>query len=84
MWMIPGRVSGRKKTLLQKLFMMVELKRGLYTARSTVLAVLPAIVKDKSGEGDNSYDGVQPDLLQRGRTVMACRRSKAQEVRAVT
>ena len=29
-------------------------------------------------------DGVQPDVLQRGRAVMACRSSKSQEVRAAT
>ena len=28
-----------------------------------------------------NYDGVQPDVLHRGRAVMACQRSKSQEVR---
>ena len=62
---------------------MVELKRGHCTARSTILAAPPAMVKDRSGEGGQTavrsnliYDGVQPDVLQRGLAVMACRRYK--------
>ena len=49
------------------------------------------MVKDKSGEGgqtavglDPIKNGVQSDVLQRGRAVMSCRRTKSQEVRAVT
>ena len=45
------------------------------------------MVKDKNGEGGQSavgldpiYDGVQPDVLQRGRAVMTCRISKSQKV----
>ena len=63
--------------------MMAQLKRGHCKVRSTVLAAPPAMVKDKSGEGGQSAvgldpinDGVQPDVLQRGRAVMACQRSK--------
>ena len=69
MWLTPGRASGR----------------------STVLAAPSAMVKEKSGEGgqtavglDPINDGMQPDVLQRGRAVMACRRSKSHEVRAAT
>ena len=57
--------------------MVVHLKRGHCTARSTVLAAPPAMVNDKSGEGgqaavglDPINDGVKPDVLQRGRTVV--------------
>ena len=62
---------------------------GHCTARSTVLAAPPAMVKDKSGGQtavglDPINDGVQPDVLQRGRAVMACQRSKSQDVRAAT
>ena len=81
MWFTPGRASGRKN-VAPKLFMMEKLKCGHYTSCSTVLAA-PAMVKDKSGEGDQTTvgldpinNGVQPDVLQRGRTVMACQRSK--------
>ena len=49
------------------------------------------MVKDKSGEGgqtavglDPINDGVQHDVLQPGRAVMACQRSKSQDVRAAT
>ena len=49
------------------------------------------MVKDKSGEGgktaiglDPINDGVKPDVLQRGRAVMACQINKSQEVRAAT
>ena len=50
------------------------------------------MVKNKSGDGwqtavglDPINDGVQLDVLQqRGRVVMACRKSKSQEVRAAT
>ena len=63
--------------------MMAKLKRGHCTVRSTVLAAPPAMVKDKSGEGgqtaielDPINDGVQPDVMQQGRAVMAYRRSK--------
>ena len=67
---------------------MAQLKRGHYTARSTVLAAPPAMVKDKSGERgqtaiglDPINEGVQPDVLQRG---LACQRSKSQDVRVAT
>ena len=70
MWLTPRRASGRKN-VVPKLFMMAKLKRGHCTARSTVLAAPPAIVKDKRGEGgqtavglDPITDGVQPDVLQ--------------------
>ena len=56
--------------------MMAQLKRGHCTSRSTLLAAPPAMVKDKSGEGDQTVvgldpinDGMQPDVLQRGRAV---------------
>ena len=82
MWLTPGMASGRKN-FAPKLFMMAKLKRRHCTTRSTVLAAPPAMVKDKSGEGGHTAvglypinDGVQPDVLQRGRAVMACRRSK--------
>ena len=58
MWLMPGSASGRKTS------MMVELQRGHCTAPSTVLAVRPAMVKDKNGEGQTVvvlypiYDGV--------------------------
>ena len=59
--------------------MMAKLKRGHRTARSTVLAAPSAMVTDKSEEGGQTAvelypinDGVQPDVLQRGRAVMAC------------
>ena len=48
------------------------------------------MVKDKSGGGQTAVvlepinDDVQPDVLQRGRAVMACQRSKSQDVRAAT
>ena len=60
---------------------MAKLKCAHCTARSTVLAAPPAMVKDKSGRGqtevglDPFNDGVQSDVLQRGRAVMACRRT---------
>ena len=88
MWLTPGRTSGCKHNAA-KLFIMAKLKRGPCTARSTVLAAPPAMVKDKSGEGgqtaagvDPINDGVQSDVLQRGRAVMACRISKSLDVRA--
>ena len=59
--------------------MMAQLKRGYCTARSTVLTAPTAMARDKSGEGgqtavglDPINDDVQPDVLQRGRAVMAC------------
>ena len=62
--------------------MMAQLEHGHCTARSTVLAAPPAMVKDKSGEGgqtavglDPINEGVQPDVLQRGRAGMARQRS---------
>ena len=59
---------------------MVELKRRHCTARSTVLAVPPAMFTHKGREGlDPMYDGVY-----RGRAVMACRRGKSREVMALT
>ena len=70
--------------------MMAKLKRGHYTVHSTVLAAPPATVKDKGGEAgdcsglDQIIDGVQPDVLQRGRAVMACQGNKSQDVRAAT
>ena len=71
--------------------MMAQLEHGHYTARSTVLAAPPAIVKDKSGEGgqtavglDPLNEGVQPDVLQRGRAGMARQRNKSQDVRTAT
>ena len=66
--------------------MMAKLKRGQCTARSTVLAVTSAMVKDNRGGGptavgqDQINYGVQPDVLQRGHAVMACRTSKSQEL----
>ena len=58
--------------------MMAQLEHGHCTARSTVLAAPPAMVKDKSGEGgqtavglDPINEGVQPDVLQRGWAGMA-------------
>ena len=70
---------------------MAQLEHGHCTARRTVLAVLPAMVKDKSGEGghtavglDQINEGVQPDVLQRGRAGMARQRSKSQDVRTAT
>ena len=85
--MVDSRKGIRsKKTLLQN-FMMAQLKRGHCTTRSTV----PAMVKDKSGEGgqtavglDPINEGVQPDVLQRVRAGMACQRSKSQDVRTAT
>ena len=66
-------------------------KCGHCTTRSTVLAGPPAMVKDKSGEEgqtavglDPINDGVQLDVLQRCQAVMACQRSKSQDVRAAT
>ena len=71
--------------------MMAQLEHGHCTARSTVLAAPPAMVKDKSGEGgqtavglDPINEGVQPDVLQRGRASMARERSKSQDVRTAT
>ena len=71
--------------------MMAQLEHGHCTARSTVLAAPPAMVKDKSGEGgqtavglDPTNEGVQPDVLQRGRAGMARQRSKSQDVRTAT
>ena len=79
------------KNVAPKRFMMAHLKRGQCTVRSTVLAAPPAMVKDKSGEGgqtavglDPINEGMQPDVLQRGRAGMACQRSKSQDVRAAT
>ena len=70
--------------------MMAQLEHGPCTARSTVLAALPAMVKDKSGEGgqtavglDPINEGIQPGVLQRGRAGMA-QRSKSQDVRTAT
>ena len=64
--------------------MMAQLQRGQYTARSSVLAAPPAMVKDKSGEGgqaavglDQINEGVQPDVLQRSRAGMARQISKS-------
>ena len=87
MWLTPGRASGHKKR-----FMMAQLEHGHCTARSTVLVAPPAMVKDKSGEGGQTAvvlnpinEGVQPDVLQRGRAgIMARQRSKSQDVRTAT
>ena len=83
MWLTIGRASGRKNVAL-------KLKRGPCTARRTVLAAPPAMVKYKSGEGGQTAvglylinDGVQPDVMQQGRAVMACQRSKSQDVRSM-
>ena len=64
---------------------------GHCTARSTVLAAPPAMVKDKSREGgqtavrlDPINEGVQPDVLQQGQAGMAHQRSKSQDVRTAT
>ena len=75
--------------------MMVKLKRVYCTSRSTVLKLIPAMVKegDESGVGgptavglDPIYDGVQSDVyqLQIGHAVMTRRRSRSQEVKAAT
>ena len=71
--------------------MMAQLEHGHCTAHSTVLVAPPAMVKDKSGEGgqtavglDPINEGVQPDVLQRGRAGMARQRSKSQDVRTAT
>ena len=71
--------------------MMAELEHGHCTARSTVLAAPQAMVTDKSGEGgqtsvelDPINEGVQPDVLQRGRAGIARQRSKSQDVRTAT
>ena len=71
--------------------MVAQLKCGHCTARSTILVAPPDMVKDKSGEGgqtvvglDPINEGVQPDVLQRGRAGMARQRSKSQDVRAAT
>ena len=74
-------IRSLKNTLHQKLLMMVEIKRGHCTPRSTVLAAPPAMVKDKNGEGGQSAVGLDP--IYDG-AVMACRRTKSQDVIAVT
>ena len=68
-----------------------QLEHRHCTARSTVLAAPPAMVKDKSGEGgqtavglDPINEGVQPDVPQLGRAGMARQRSKSQYVRTAT
>ena len=57
--------------------MVAQLELGNCTARSTVLAAPPAMVKDMSGEGgqtavglDPINEGVPPDVVQRGQTCM--------------
>ena len=76
MWLTPGRASSRKD-VAPKLFMMAQLEHGHCTARSTVLAAPPAMVKDKSGGGQTAVrlnpinEGVEPDVLQLGRAGMA-------------
>ena len=64
--------------------MMAQLEHRHCTSRSKVLAAPPAMVKDKSGEGGQTAvglypinEGVQPDVLQRGRAGMARQRSKS-------
>ena len=71
--------------------MMAQLEHGHCTARSTILAAPPAIVKGKSGEGtqtavglDPINEGVQPDVLQRGQAGMASQRSMSQDVTTAT
>ena len=71
--------------------MMAQLEHGHSTARSTVLAAPPAMVKDKSGGRgqtavglDPINEGVQPDVLQRGQAGMERQRSKSQDVRIAT
>ena len=71
--------------------MMAQLEHGHCTARSTFLTAPPAMVKYKSREGgqtvvgpDPINEGVQPDVLQRGRAGMARQRSKSQDVRTAT
>ena len=89
--MVDARKGIRSlKNVAQKLFMMAQLEHGHCTARSTVLAAPPAMVKDKSGGGQTAVgldpinEGVQPDVLQRGRAGMARQRSKSQDVRTAT
>ena len=79
------------KNVALKLFMMAQLKRGHCTARGTVLAAPPTMVKNRSGEGghttvglDPINEGVQLDVLQRGRAGMAHQRSNSQDVIAAT
>ena len=57
----------------------------------TVQPVLAAMVKHKSGERgqtavglDQINEGVQPDVLQRGRAGVAHQRSKSHDVRTAT
>ena len=71
--------------------MMAQLKCGHCTAHSTLLAAPPAMVKDKNGEGcqtavglDQINEGVQPDVLQRGRACMARQISKSHDMGAAT
>ena len=70
--------------------MMAQLGHGHCTALSTVLTAPPAMVKDKSGGCQTAVgldpinEGVQPDVLQRGRAGMARQRSKSQDVRTAT
>ena len=70
--------------------MMAQLKHGHCTARSTVLATPPVMVKEKCGDGsqtaiglDRINEAVQPDVLQRG-VGMARQISKLQDMRAAT
>ena len=67
--------------------MMAQLEHVHCTARNTVLAAPPAMVKDNSGEGgqtevglDPLNEGVQPDVLQLGPASMARQRNKSQDV----
>ena len=78
MGLTSGRASGRKN-IAPKLLMMAKPKRGHCTTRRKDLASPPAMVKDKSGEAgqtavglDPINYGVHPDVLQRGRAVVAC------------
>ena len=71
--------------------MMAQLKRWHPTVRSTILAAPPTMVKDKFGEGghtavglDPINEGVQSDVLQRGRAGVSRQRSKSQDVRPAT
>ena len=75
MWLTPGKASGLKK----------RCSKTLHDGTTRTWALY------KSGEGsqtavrlDPINEGVQPDVLQRGRAGMACQRNKSQDVRTVT
>ena len=60
--MVDARRTSGRKNVAPKLFMMVKLKRDHCTARSTVLVALPAMVKDKSGEGSQTAVCPKPSV----------------------